>query len=74
MKAKVHKVELFIVEFNSLTGQDVGFYLENANYPNDCIAPSVKHVVSKEIEWSDDHPLNNLRTQDAAYRELFNKD
>ncbi len=69
---KVHKVELYIVDFDEVGARGVIETIENAKYPNRCISPQVKHVRTKEIEWSDEHPLNNLKTADKAYRDLFN--
>ena len=68
---KVHKVELYIIDFDQVGANQIIEILENARYPNRCINPTVKRVRTKEIEWSDDHPLNNLKTQDKSYRDLF---
>jgi hypothetical protein len=68
---KVFKVELLIVNHDKLTMQEVAETLENANYPNDCISPQVMEITSREVEWSDEHPLNKRTTQKDAYIRLF---
>lgn len=68
---KVFKVELLIVNHDKLTMNEIAETLENANYPNDCIYPRVMEITSREVEWSDEHPLNNKNTQKEAYIRLF---
>lgn len=49
----------------------LGRELEDARYPNDCIRPEVLSAETREVEWSDEHPLNYGRTFAAAVKELF---
>lgn len=69
---KAYKIELLVIDFDELGKDSIIREIENANYPNDCLSPRVKGIVEKDIgEWDDSHPLNKLKTCDAAYRELF---
>lgn len=72
---KVYKLEVMVIDFDGLGAGEIANVLESANYPNDCIHPSVVDIDSVDIgEWRDDHPLNNVRTQDAEFRILFGKE
>lgn len=71
---KAYKIELLVIDFDELGKDSIIQEIENANYPNDCLSPTVKSVVEKDIgEWNDGHPLNKLATSDDAYKEIFNK-
>jgi hypothetical protein len=56
---KVHKITVLVVDSDGLGADNVKIELENANYPNDCIYPKVVEIDTREVEWSDDHPLNH---------------
>lgn len=73
MKINAYKVEVLIIDFDGLGAKGIIETLENTRYPNHCMSPDVKSIVGKEIEWSDDHPLNNMTTSDEAYSNLFHK-
>ena len=68
---KVHRVVLLIVDTDKLGADDVRDVIENSHYPNHCIAPSVMSIETGEVEWSDEHPLNQRDTQAAAFCALF---
>ena len=70
---KAFKVELLIIgHCRSLDAAGLVAEIENVNYPNDCISPSVMKVVEVDIgEWSDDHPLNSRLTSAEEYKRLF---
>jgi len=70
---KIHKVELLIVDHDGTGAEEIKSVIENAGYPNDCISPNVMSITTKEIEWSDDHPLNMLNKQKSEFRKLFEK-
>jgi hypothetical protein len=74
MRVNVYKLEVMIIDFDGIGVQDAKQVLENANYPNDCINPTVMHFEQRQIEFDDDHPLNNTRTSVAAYHDLFNNE
>jgi hypothetical protein len=63
-----------VIDLDGLGEDGVIDAIENARYPNRCIRPDVQRIESREIEWSDDHPLNRTVTQGAAYRALFADD
>jgi len=71
MKTKVHKVILLIVDHDQLGADEVETVLENVRYPNDCLRPRVMSVETKEVDWDDDHPLNDTRGKFTAFEELF---
>lgn len=71
MKMNVYKIELCVLDFDCLGEEEIKRVIENQKYPNYCISPVVKTIESREIEWSDDHPLNKQTTADDEYRRLF---
>jgi hypothetical protein len=71
MATKIHKVTLLIVDTDDLGRGGVIDVIENARYPNHCIGPQVMHIETREVEWTDDHPLNKHVTQRAEYERLF---
>lgn len=70
-KTKIHRVVLLIVDTDNLGADEVVEVLENARYPNHCIGPNVMAIQTREVLWSDDHPLNHRDTQHKAFEELF---
>lgn len=71
---RVFKVELMIVDHDGVGEDGVISMLENARYPNRAISPTVMGVKSREIEWTDDHPLNKFSTMSTALKELFQEE
>lgn len=71
---KVFKIEVMVIDFDEIGEEQVKGTIENTRYPNHCIAPSVMKMESRDIEWSDDHPLNMRDTTDEAFEELFGKE
>ncbi len=70
---KVYKIELQIIDFDEVGEEDIQIYLENAHYPNDCIAPLVRKIDSREYAWSgDEDPLNKSSTAAKTFTNLFN--
>ena len=51
--------------------RQVDYRLGSVRYPNHCLSPQVKACETREVAWSDEHPLNNRKTCDHAYLELF---
>jgi hypothetical protein len=68
---KVHAITLLIVDHDDLGAGEIRTVLENQSYPNDCIRPRVMRIDTREVEWTDQHPLNSTRTQRSAFEELF---
>lgn len=68
---KVHKITLLVVDTDDLGADNVREVLENARYPNHCIGPSVMDIQTREVEWSDDHPLNKRVTVRSEFERLF---
>lgn len=72
MNAKAYKLEILIVDLEGLGKQGVIEAINSAHYSNDCISPSIKKIIERDIgEWSDDHPLNKFDTCQAEYQRLF---
>lgn len=72
-KTKIYKMVLMFVDHDALGPDEVRTLLEEARYPNHIIGPKVCELEEVEVEWSDDHPLNNRRTRRAAFENLFKK-
>lgn len=70
-RVKVHKVTLLVVDHDELGTEDVRLEIESVRYPNRCIRPSVMHIETREVDWTDRHPLNLEGEQNAAFDELF---
>jgi hypothetical protein len=70
-KTKVHRVVLMIVDTDDIGAKHVTDVIEDARYPNHCIAPSVMSIETREVDFDDSHPLNNGRTKRDAFVQLF---
>lgn len=68
---KVYKLEIIVIDFDGLGADDIKETIENQKYPNYCISPTVRSMDCREVDWSDEHPLNNTTTADAEYKRLF---
>ncbi len=68
---QVHKITLLVVDFDDTGIDEIRDMIENHHYPNYCISPQVKSIETREVEWSDDHPLNKRATADSEYQRLF---
>jgi hypothetical protein len=69
---KAYEITLRIIDFDELGPAEIKSVLENARYPNHCIAPQVIDHREADIgEWTDDHPLNKQSTADAEWSRLF---
>ena len=74
-KVAVFKVTLCIVDFDGLGSDEIRHVLENARYPNQCLnGLSVKDTEMREVDWTDDHPLNYADRKAEAFRALFDGD
>lgn len=70
---KAYKFEVLVIDFDQLGGDEIAQTIQNANYPNDCISPSVESIGERDIgEWTDDHPLNKAGCS-LEYQKLFNR-
>lgn len=69
---KIHRVVMYIIDFDEVGADGVKEVLQNTRYPNRCISPNIAEVQTRDIgEWSDDHPLNKLSTADSTAKALF---
>ncbi len=71
MKTKVYKVTLMVVDHGDIGEKELRSVIESTRYPNRCITPSVFDVQTKEVDWDDDHPLNDARTSRDEFRRMF---
>lgn len=72
---KVHRVVLYVIDFDQLGADGVKDAIESTRFANDCISPKIGSVQTRDIgEWSDEHPLNKRSTADAAWSALFAND
>ncbi len=72
---KAYRIELLVIDFDGIGGDEIQAVLEAERFPNDCINLSVKRVDSQDIgAWTDDHPLNRAGTSSAEYERLFGSD
>ena len=39
---KVYKIEMMIIDFDDVGEEDIKTIIEDAHYPNHCIAPQIK--------------------------------
>jgi len=68
---KVYKVTVCVVDHDKLGPDGVKEGMECARYSNHCMQPRVMDVETREIEWSDDHPLNIYATEAEEFKRLF---
>jgi hypothetical protein len=71
MKVEVFKIEVMVIDFDGIGEEGVKEAISNASFPNDCVSLDVKSVKYAEVEWNDEHPLNDLETSAKAYADLF---
>lgn len=71
---KVYKITLMMVDFDNLGPEGAKTVIENARLPNHISPGKVMALEERDIgEWDDEHPLNNHKTQIAAFQNLFSK-
>jgi len=71
---KVHRVVFTVLDFDDLGAEGVVTTLENQKFPNHCMSPYVRLIETRDIgEWSDDHPLNSSKTDEAEIARLFSE-
>lgn len=69
---EIHRIVLYVVDFDGLGAEGVKRELENTRFANDCISPDIAKIQTRDIgQWSDDHPLNKRATIDATREALF---
>ncbi len=68
---KVHKVVLLVVDTDNMGAEGIKEVVESERYPNRCISPRVMAVETRDVEWTDAHPLNRSATSRAEFARLF---
>ena len=65
---KAHIITMLVIDFDEVGQDEAVRCIEDARYPNHCIAPSKVAARTVEIgEWDDEHPLNQQGTDVAAW-------
>lgn len=71
---KAYKVVLLVIDDENVGEKNITSYIEDARYPNRCIAPQVMAIDGREIgDWHDDHPLNKTDQYENEFKRLFDK-
>jgi hypothetical protein len=71
---EILKVSVMVVNHDGLSKEELAGVIEHTHYPNDAISPRVSRIDSREVEWTDDHPLNHKKLWKQAFRKLFRKE
>ena len=66
MTTKVHRVVLLVVDHDNLGAATISSMLANADFPE------VMHIDTREVEWTDSHPLNIGGKMQNEFVRLFN--
>jgi hypothetical protein len=73
---KVHRITMLVVDHDNIGAGAVRQAVESARYPlgrrsRDAIEPQVLSTETRDVVWSDDHPLSSRSTVAAATARLF---
>lgn len=69
---KVYRMVMMFIDFDDLGPEQAVEVIENARLPNHIIPPQCMELQEREVEWSDDHPLNRGDDERAtAFDALF---
>lgn len=61
---KAYVITLVLIDIDKIGGKEIRTVIENQQYPNHCISPTVAAIQSRDIgKWSDDHALNQSGSQ-----------
>ncbi|RKW71281.1 hypothetical protein [Bacillus sp. L75] len=67
---KVYKIEVMVLDFEDVGEAEIKQQIENNRF----LHARAVNSKSKEIEWSDEHPLNKCGTMARTYTDLFAKE
>ena len=67
MRMRVHRMEILIVDQEGISDADMAGIIGGCKFAY----PSILAHESREVEWTDEHPLNRADTQAAAVVALF---
>lgn len=70
-KTKVYRIVLLHIDHDDIGSDQLKCLLEECSLGNHITAGSVMSVEEAEVEWDDDHPLNEHATQEQEFRVLF---
>ena len=55
---EVHKITLPIIDHGGVGAKEISDLIKMQKFPNLYISPNVVSIETRQIEYSDDHPLN----------------
>jgi len=64
---KIYKLTVFVVDHQEAGIDDITTLIEQNRY----FSPIVGGVHEREVEWSDDHPINKTATMRVALHNMF---
>jgi hypothetical protein len=64
---KVYKIELLVIDHENMGEDLIREELELCPY----VYPSIMHLDSQDVDWTDEHPLNSHHDCSAEYEKLF---
>ena len=70
---KVHKITVLVIDLDDLGKEAIKGEMESIRYPNHCMNPSVMDIVTVDVDWDDDHPLNKRSSKIEELRRLFDE-
>lgn len=74
MTTKVYRIVVCIIDHEDVGAESSARMIVDARYPARCISPHVLDVEERQVEWSDEHPLNHASTSKEAWRLLFERE
>ena len=66
---QAYKIEVMVLDFEGMGEEEIKHLIEDNKY----LYAHVMNSKSKEVDWSDNHPLNKCGTMARAYSDLFAK-
>jgi hypothetical protein len=67
MKATVYKMTIMVIDFENMGEDGIKQVIEGCKYA----CPDVLQSESRDVEWIDEHPLNNSTKSREAFYALF---
>lgn len=68
-KVRVYKIILQVIDYNQeFDNLSIKNHLENLD---DIVLIKVRNLKYKEVDWSDDHPLNQINCKPEVFEKMF---
>lgn len=71
---KVYRMTVMFIDFDGIGPDSACSTIEDVRLPNHTINGVVMDIDEREVEWTDNHPLNNRGTRSDAFDKLFEVD